>query len=136
MLRADLLRKLKKTPASENKLSRRKTMFEENKLRNCDNLSKSLLNVYDAGPDTYLNVRSSMNRDANIPHSTKKVPSISTRINLSESLMTAKLLNDESPASLVSSPDQSFASAKYILNTPDRNAIEKGKWIFYILLNV
>lgn len=129
MLRADLIRKLKKTPASESKLSRRslKTMFEENKLRNCDNLSKSLLNVYDSGPETNLNVRSSMNRDANIPRSTKKVPSRSTRINLSESLLTAKLLNDESPASLVSSPDQLFATAKFILNTPNRNAIEKGK---------
>lgn len=250
MLRADLIRKLQKTPASESKISRRsqKTMFEEKKLQNCDNLSKSLLNVFESRPEnqrvtrsiskspkranlelpkcdktpmatlnvadpwpenqrvtrsmskspnrvnlelplcdktpkatlnisgltprsecktgskildktrasnissrsinfndfiakatasgkktrshsaiqTKLNVRSSMDKDANIPRSTK-----SMRFNLRESMITAKLLSDESPASLISSPDQSFATTKDILNTPNRNVIERGKWILY-----
>lgn len=244
MLRADLIRKLRETPASESKLSSRsrKTVFEENKLRNCDNISKSLLNVFDSWPEerqspkkdnlelpkcnktpkatlnvadswaegqrvtramskspknvnpdmpicentpkatlnlvdlmprsecktgsktsdkirarsissraikfndfmakvtasgnrsnlnlpikTKSNVRSTMNREAITPRSTKPL-----RFNLHESAMTAKLLNDESPALLISSPDQSFPTAKDILNTPNRNPIERGKWILLL----
>lgn len=169
MLRADLIRKLQKTPASK------KSNLEPAK---CDNSPNATLNHVDSTPRSEcktssklsdkiraksissrainfndfiakvtdsgnksnsnsaikkkLNVRPSMNIEANSPRSIKNVRPKSMRINLSESVMNAKLLNDESPASLVSSPDQSIATVKDILNTPSPNATEKSKFIWFL----
>lgn len=192
MLRADLIKKLQKAPASESKLLRRATDFGGKKMLHSDANSKSMLNVFDLTPDNR-RVNRSLSKSAHknnfeTPQAIKansilsrainfndfmettgasgskkqstdglvqkrkssrqsaiktklnveKLASKSIRINLHESALTANLLNDESPASLVSSPEP-FDSQHYDLstendtvhlNTPNQHAIEKGKLIF------